>query len=256
MSKLIKSFAALVISVLFVHLIYIGFILPSADIAVEIAKSQGQAVPRNLFVILKDLEQEICIILMLWGSYLIVSKMIAISKDRYLFDERIVDFSKMQSAGKIETARTVREQLTALPDEVINTSLVQTLIVGLDRFLITHDVHYTAEAIDAKMDALVLGIEAENSMIRYLIWAIPSIGFIGTVRGIGQAMSQADQALAGDIAGMTNSLGVAFNSTLVALVISIFLMLLLYQLQRIQDGLIVDIRAYCEKHLMNPIGQN
>ena len=93
-------------------------------------------------------------------------------------------------------------------------------------------------------------------MIRYLIWAIPSIGFIGTVRGIGQALSQADQALAGNIAGMTNSLGVAFNSTLVALVISIFLMLLLNQLQRIQDGSIVDIRAYCEKHIMNPIGQS
>lgn len=256
MSKLIKSFVALAISVLLVHLVYIGFILPNADTAVEIAKSQGQAVPRNLFVILKDLEQEICIILMLWGSYLILSKIIEISKDRYLFDERVIDFSKMQSTNKIETARTAREQLTALPDEIINTSLVQTLIIGLDRFLITHDVHYTAEAIDAKMDALVLGIEAENSMIRYLIWAIPSIGFIGTVRGIGQALSQADQALAGDIAGMTNSLGVAFNSTLVALVISIFLMLLLHQLQRIQDGLIVDIRAYCEKHLMNPIGQN
>ena len=93
-------------------------------------------------------------------------------------------------------------------------------------------------------------------MIRYLIWAIPSIGFIGTVRGIGQALSQADQALAGNIAGMTNSLGIAFNSTLVALIISIFLMLLLHQLQRIQDGLIVDIRAYCETHIMNPIGKS
>ena len=256
MSKLIKSLVALIISVLFVHLIYIGVILPNADIAIEIAKSQGQAVPRNLFVILKDLEQEICIILMLWGSYLIISKIITISKDRYLFDENLVDFSKVQGNNKIETAKTAREQLTTLPSDIVKTSLVQTLLVGLDRFLITKDVHYTAEAIDAKMDALVLGIEAENSMIRYLIWAIPSIGFIGTVRGIGQALSQADQALAGNIAGMTNSLGIAFNSTLVALIISIFLMLLLHQLQRIQDSLIVDIRAYCERHIMNPIGQS
>ena len=253
---MVKNLVALIISVLLVHLIYIGFILPNADIAIEFAKSQGQSVPRNLFVILKDLEQEICIILMLWGTYLILNKIITISKDRYLFDEMLVDFSEQLSNNKISVIKTAREQLAALPSDVVKTSLVQTLLIGLDRFLITKDVHYTAEAIDAKMDALVLSIEAENSMIRYLIWAIPSIGFIGTVRGIGQALSQADQALAGDIAGMANSLGIAFNSTLVALVISIFLMLLLHQLQRIQDGLIVDIRAYCEKHIMNPIGQS
>ena len=256
MSKLIKSLVALIISVLLVHLIYIGVILPNADIAIEMAKNQGQTVPRNLFVILKDLEQEICIILMLWGTYLIIGKILAIGKDRYLFDETLVDFSDIRNDNKIEVAKAAREQLATLPSDIAQTSLVQTLMIGLDRFLITKDVHYAAEAIDAKMDALVLGIEAENSTIRYLIWAIPSIGFIGTVRGIGQALSQADQALAGDIAGMTNSLGIAFNSTLVALVISIFLMLLLHQLQRIQDGLIVDIRAYCEKHIMNPIGQN
>jgi biopolymer transport protein ExbB/TolQ len=87
-------------------------------------------------------------------------------------------------------------------------------------------------------------------MIRYLIWAIPSIGFIGTVRGIGEALSLADKALAGDIAGMTNSLGVAFNSTLVALLISILLMFLFHQLQRLQDGQLVDIQAYCDRYLL------
>ena len=59
-------------------------------------------------------------------------------------------------------------------------------------------------------------------MIRYISWAIPSIGFIGTVRGIGEALAQADKAVQGDIAGVTQSLGVAFNSTFIALLISIF----------------------------------
>ena len=68
-------------------------------------------------------------------------------------------------------------------------------------------------------------------MIRYISWAIPSIGFIGTVRGIGEALAQADKAVQGDIAGVTQSLGVAFNSTFIALLISIFLMFLVHQLQ-------------------------
>ena len=60
----------------------------------------------------------------------------------------------------------------------------------------------------------------------------------------------ADQALAGDISGMTDSLGVAFNSTLIALLISIFLMFLFHQLQRLQDDQILDTKAYCELHLL------
>ena len=48
-------------------------------------------------------------------------------------------------------------------------------------------------------------------MIRYIVWAIPSIGFIGTVRGIGQALGQAHRAVEGDIVGVTASLGVAFS---------------------------------------------
>ena len=97
----------------------------------------------------------------------------------------------------------------------------QTWITCIRRFIHTEDVQNASDAIQASVDSLAVRLEAENSMIRYLIWAIPSIGFIGTVRGIGQALAQADKALAGDISGMTDSLGVAFNSTLVALFISI-----------------------------------
>ena len=96
-------------------------------------------------------------------------------------------------------------------------------------------------------------MESELSMIRYIIWAIPSIGFIGTVRGIGEALSQAHIAVEGDIAGMTASLGVAFNSTFVALVVSIVLMFFLHQLQLTQDLLVLDAHEYCNKNLLNKL---
>ena len=71
-------------------------------------------------------------------------------------------------------------------------------------------------------------------------------GFIGTVRGIGEALAQADKAVQGDIAGVTQSLGVAFNSTFIALLISIFLMFLVHQLQLMQERLVYDSEAYCD----------
>ena len=87
-------------------------------------------------------------------------------------------------------------------------------------------------------------------MIRYIAWAIPSIGFIGTVRGIGDALGQAYKAVEGDISGVTVSLGVAFNSTFVALVLSIIIMFCLYQLQLSQERLVLDSHTYCDQRLL------
>jgi hypothetical protein len=50
--------------------------------------------------------------------------------------------------------------------------------------------------------------------------------------------------------GVTVSLGVAFNSTLIALVVSIFIMFLLYQLQLMQDRLVLNSKNYCDSHLI------
>jgi biopolymer transport protein ExbB/TolQ len=87
-------------------------------------------------------------------------------------------------------------------------------------------------------------------MVRYITWAIPSIGFIGTVRGIGAALGQAHEAMQGNIAGVTSSLGVAFNSTFVALLISMVVMFFMHQLQLTQERLVLDSHAYCENKLL------
>ncbi|MDD9805826.1 MAG: MotA/TolQ/ExbB proton channel family protein [Gammaproteobacteria bacterium] len=232
-----------------VHLVYIGLIRPQAELVIEAARQAGQSAPRNLFVILKDLEQEICIVLMIYGLYLMAVRYTKLVSRRYLFT---VDL--LQDAGADRTGLgTVLEELEKLPGHITETPLVETLKASLRRYLITRDVQNTSDAINASVEAQGVRLEAENSTIRYLIWAIPSVGFIGTVRGIGQALSQAEKALAGDIATMTDSLGVAFNSTFVALLISIFLMFFLHQLQRAQDGVLVETQAYCEKFLLNRI---
>lgn len=251
MSRLLMNIASLVFAIVVIHLLYVGYILPEAAHAIEIAKQAGQSSPRALPVILKDYEQEICLILMVWGTFLILEKCYVIVRDKYLFSVDLLD----GNADDDNDLSAVLESLETLPDKIRETPLVRILLSSLRRFIITKDVQNTSDAIESSIEALAVKLEAENSMIRYLIWAIPSIGFIGTVRGIGQALSLADQALAGDIAGMTESLGVAFNSTLVALLISIVLMFLLHQLQRLQDGLVVNAQDYCETFLLNRISK-
>jgi len=247
MPEVAKNILALVLSIIVVHLFYAGYVWPESAQLLDAARAAGKSAPRNIVVILKDWEQEIAIILMFWGLYLIFEKSIAILRERYLFN---VDLLEGSDGGDMTATLATLE---GLPEKIRRAPLVRTLMASLRRFLITGDVHNTSETIEASVDAMAQKQEAENSLIRYLIWAIPAIGFIGTVRGIGEALSQADQALAGDIAGMTESLGVAFNSTFVALLISIVLMFLLHQLQRLQDGMLVDTQEYCESFLLNRI---
>jgi biopolymer transport protein ExbB/TolQ len=247
MSDILKSFLVLIVSIVTVHLAYIGYVRPEADLLLETARQAGQSAPRNLMIVLKDYEQEICLILMLWGSFLILSKCRTILRNNYLFTVDLIEENEEESF----VPETIIEKLdTELSGDRSSAPLIQTLRSALWRYAGTRNVQNLSDAIESSIEALAVRQDAENSMIRYLIWAIPSIGFIGTVRGIGEALSLADKALAGDIAGMTNSLGVAFNSTLVALLISILLMFLFHQLQRLQDGQLVDIQAYCDRYLL------
>ncbi len=247
---MIKSFVALIISIILVHLVYIGYIRPEANILIETALKQGLSSPRDVVVILKDYEQEICFILMLWGSFLIATNYQQILKTKYLFS---VDLLEDEDNEDFDVDNMIDRLEKQIPDDLLTSPLIQVLRSSLRRYAVTNNVQNLSDAIESNLEALAIRQDSENSMIRYLIWAIPSIGFIGTVRGIGQALSQAEQALAGDIAGMTDSLGVAFNSTLVALLISIILMFLFHQLQRLQDSQILDTQAYCEKYLFRRI---
>jgi hypothetical protein len=247
MSEILKSIIVLLASIVLVHLAYIGYVRPEADLLLETARLSGQSAPRDLMIVLKDYEQEICFILMIWGSFLMGDKCRTILQNNYLFT---VDLIEETSDDPLVPEKIIEKLDTELSGDRSLSPLVQTLRAALWRYAGTGNVQNVSDAVETQVEALALRQDAENSMIRYLIWAIPSIGFIGTVRGIGEALSLADKALAGDIAGMTNSLGVAFNSTLVALLISIFLMFIFHQLQRLQDGQIVDIQAYCDQYLL------
>jgi len=254
-------YAARGVSLCVVHMIYIGYIRTDATELMEYALAQGQSSPRDIVVIIKDYEQEICFILMFWGCFLIAGAYREILKTKYLYsvdlikDVRIdTDAAESNGARHDLDVNGIIDRLDKeIPKDCMQSPLVHTLRSSLWRYSSTDNVQNLSDAIESNLEAVAVKQDSENSMIRYLIWAIPSIGFIGTVRGIGQALSQADEALAGDISGMTDSLGVAFNSTLVALLISIFLMFLFHQLQRLQDSQIVDTQDYCDKYLLRRI---
>ncbi len=95
-------------------------------------------------------------------------------------------------------------------------------------------------------------VESDQSFIRYISWAIPSVGFIGTVIGIASSLGYANQASTPEgIERVTSALAVAFDTTLVALVLSVILMLAIHALQKQQDDLYTRMKTYLLHNLIN-----
>ncbi len=245
---------ALIIAIIIVHAFYVSIVRPNAaQIIVE--QNQAAAVDpdyvreRSTWVVIKDFEQEACFILMFWALAIMGYKTVNILDERKLLE---VDLVPVAEGMRIlpEDTREFARQVQQLPDENKRMLLPRTLLNALQRFSSTRNIQDVATSTHTICESEADKLESELSMIRYISWAIPSIGFIGTVRGIGEALAQADKAVQGDIAGVTLSLGVAFNSTFIALLISIFLMFLVHQLQLLQERLVYDSEQYTDDKLI------
>jgi biopolymer transport protein ExbB/TolQ len=149
-----------------------------------------------------------------------------------------------------EDVREHARTLEALPPGEAERLLPRALLVSLYRFGATRNVQDVSEAARGVCEAEAERLDSELSMLRYVAWAIPAIGFIGTVRGIGDALGEAHKAVTGDVSGVTAGLGTAFNSTLIALLISIVIMFLLHQLQLAQERLVLDSETYLDRYLI------
>lgn len=252
--ELVYQLVALVVAVILVHLVYITVIRPNADAiltaqAERAAQGEDFVADRSLYVVLKDFEQEACFVLMFWAMAIMGYKARAALRERSLLAGDIIRVSEGMSILPEDTREYTRG-IQALPLETQGFLLPRALLTALQRFSSTRNVQDVSEAIKSACESESDRLDSELSMVRYIAWAIPSIGFIGTVRGIGEALGQAYKAVEGDIAGVTASLGVAFNSTFTALVISIVLMFLMHQLQLIQERLVLDTQTYCDQRLL------
>ena len=97
-------------------------------------------------------------------------------------------------------------------------------------------------------------IDLRYMMIRYVIWAIPALGFLGTVLGIALALAYAGSADLQDpalLAGLTERLAVAFNTTLLALCMSAVLVLVQHVVQAREERALNQAGQYCLDNLIN-----
>jgi len=254
-NEMFFQLVALLLTVIIVHAVYVTVVRPNADSIirhhVEEAAVTGETyeVPRSFFIVIKDFEQEACLILALWAVAVMGFKTRTALREQKMLATPLLNLSEGMRVLPEDSSQLLRP-IQALEEPEGGFLLPRALQTALIRFQVTSSVQSTTDAVSSVCEAENDRLDSELSMIRYITWAIPSIGFIGTVRGIGAALGQAHEAMQGNIAGVTASLGVAFNSTFVALLVSMFVMFFMHQLQLMQERLVLDTRDYCEHRLL------
>jgi biopolymer transport protein ExbB/TolQ len=135
------------------------------------------------------------------------------------------------------------------PDDL--PSILKKLIL---HFQGTDSIAQTQELFRSQMDLKYNRMDTDYSMIRYLTWVIPTFGFIGTVIGISMALSFAassDPQAATFLSGLTEKLGVAFYTTLVALVMSAILVFLMHIIESYEEGSLFELEEYVLDNFIN-----
>jgi len=141
------------------------------------------------------------------------------------------------------------EQLHRLPARRHDTYLLRRLRDALV-FVRRKD---SGDAMDAQLRHLeeldIARMSAGYAMVRIIIWAIPILGFLGTVIGITMAIANmSPQEFERSIPEVISGLSVAFDTTALALALSMVLMFAKYCVERLEDRLLttVDARASAE----------
>jgi uncharacterized protein YbaR (Trm112 family) len=97
----------------------------------------------------------------------------------------------------------------------------------------------------------------DNGEVAAFLWAIPILGFIGTVQGLSTAvaaLSMGDtsdpESLKASISSLTGGLGVAFDTTLLGLILSMFMSFPMAAVQKEEDETLTIIDAFCTEKLL------
>lgn len=150
--------------------------------------------------------------------------------------------------------------LSARPHQSI---LLNRVVIALNHLRRTQNVQEVRGALTGQsaIDANLL--DSSYAVLRFLIWVVPILGFIGTVLGIGLAVAEfadfipkvseieaAMDSLRRGLGQVTAGLGTAFNTTLVALCLVAPLMLLTSWLRKQEEHLLAQIDHFSNHDLL------
>ncbi len=141
------------------------------------------------------------------------------------------------------------------PKDSILARLIRRLVL---QYRTSKNASETQSLLNSSLDLYMHEVDLIYSRLRYLMWLLPSLGFLGTVQGVGEALAKVGRDSANKdldpaklLPDATASLAVAFDTTQVALLMAGFLMLIMNLVQAKEEHLVNQTGQYCLDNLIN-----
>jgi biopolymer transport protein ExbB/TolQ len=172
--------------------------------------------------------------------------------------------SKLLPEDEETILRARDDELTQCYNRVRNSpqaegSNIQRLIMRcITQFKTSRSVAQTHSLLNASLELMQHEIDLRYSMLRYIVWLIPTLGFIGTVVGIAFGLNEASEFVETEgaqspdlLPQVTATLGVAFYTTMLALMLSAILVFLMHVVQGREELSLNRSGQYCLDNLIN-----
>ncbi len=113
----------------------------------------------------------------------------------------------------------------------------------------------SASGLDDQMRTLsdndAMALDGSYAILRFMIWAMPILGFLGTVLGITEAIGSIDPAALekGGADNVTQGLTKAFDATALALALTLVAMFFNSMLEKLEQGLLERVDQFVDAEL-------
>lgn len=157
------------------------------------------------------------------------------------------------------TARTVLERLHSLVDNPRHFILLNRIERALSNLHNIGGISDVSTILRSQAENDENQIASSYTMVSGVVWAIPVLGFIGTVQGLSLAVGNFGRTLqaGGEVSrlkdsllGVTGGLSTAFETTLVGLVGALIIQLYLSFLQQKETDFLDECNDYCHSHVI------
>ncbi|MBN2403830.1 MAG: MotA/TolQ/ExbB proton channel family protein [Spirochaetes bacterium] len=167
------------------------------------------------------------------------------------------DKAMLKSDDEIEKIR-VNTANAAMRGEAFLPGLINNCI---NQYFKSHSVSDTISVLNSDLELNIHRLDLRYSMCRYIMWAIPTFGFIGTVAGIASALTkldivkfmgtQSDKVV--QFKMLASDLGFAFDTTIVALVLSSIFVFIMHIVQSGEEEVLNRSGKYVLTNLINKL---
>ncbi|MAT12481.1 MAG: MotA/TolQ/ExbB proton channel family protein [Pirellulales bacterium] len=197
-------------------------------------------------------------LLMFWSFAILLLKQRKLSNQKNAFIMDVLPATVSEEIT-LESLDGFVEHINNIPRNCRETMLVNRVIRGIEHFRVRKSAAETVTMMESQSGIDVANVNSSYAIIKVFIWAMPILGFIGTVMGVSTAVSGLSATLenASDVSAVTSSmksvfggLGTAFDTTLLALIMSMLVKIPTSALQRNEGSLVTLIDEYCNENLL------